>query len=198
MPDRSLPDANVFDARGQWSQRLAGLPLETPPPDGWQRLSARLETADPASTATAPHRRWPWWMASAAVLALAVALPWQLRGPGDATDASPASTPSTDASPASPSLEQLYAQSAQLEAVLRVASDDRVASATAAALAGELETRLATIDAALMQPELSPEQQRSLWQQRVDDLRLLTGFESQQRWLSSQGSALDAALVYVD
>jgi hypothetical protein len=73
-----------------------------------------------------------------------------------------------------------------------------MASGTAAALAGELETRLATIDAALMQPELSPEQQRSLWQQRVDDLRLLTGFESQQRWLSSQGSAFDAALVYVD
>ena len=198
MPDRPLTDIDASDARGQWSQRLAGWPLEMPPADGWQRLSARLDATAPASTTTAPHARWPWWMASAAVLAPAVALPWQLRGPGDAVDPSLASTPATDASPASTSLEQLYAQSAQLEAVLRVASDDRVASGTAAALAGELETRLATIDAALMQPELSPEQQRSLWQQRVDDLRLLAGFESQQRWLSSQGSAFDAALVYVD
>lgn len=137
-------------------------------------------------------------MATAATLALAVALPWQLRGPTDASDQPGPSSPTAAVQPQDQALERLYAQSAQLEAVLRVASDDRVASATAAALAGELETRLAMIDAVLMQPELSTEQQLSLWRQRVEGLQRLTGFESQQRWLSAQGTSFDAALVYVD
>lgn len=194
MPDRSLP--GTHDLR-PWSQWLAELPLDTPPADGWQRLRAGLD-AETTASPHSPRPRWPWWMASAAVLVLAIAVPWQLHGPSQTDDPSLVATRTPEASSANPSLERLYAQSAQLEQVLRIASDDRVASATAVALAGELETRLATIDAALMQPELSAEQQRALWQQRVDNLQVLAGFESQQRWLSAQGSSFDAALVYVD
>ncbi|MCW5582161.1 MAG: hypothetical protein KIS72_12540, partial [Luteimonas sp.] len=94
--------------------------------------------------------------------------------------------------------ERLYAESAQLESLLAVARDERVSSGTAAALSGELETRLASIDAALMQPGLSRDQQLALWRQRVDGLRMLTSFESNRRWLAAQGTRYDGALVAID
>lgn len=100
-------------------------------------------------------------------------------------------------SPADP-LEQLYFESAQLEALLAVARDDRVSSATAAVLAEAYEERLAAIDAALARPGLDRETQVALWQQRVEGLRSLTGFESNRRWLAAQGTRYDGALVLVD
>ena len=99
--------------------------------------------------------------------------------------------------PADP-LPQLYAESAQLEALVVLARDDRVASASGAVLAGELDTRIGLIDAALSQADPSPAQRRALWQQRVDALRELAGVESTERWLASHGERLDGALVRVD
>lgn len=99
--------------------------------------------------------------------------------------------------PADP-LPRLYAESAQLEALVALARDDRVASASGAVLAGELDAHIGLIDAALSQPDLSPAQRSALWQQRVDALRELAGVESTERWLASHGERLDGALVRVD
>jgi hypothetical protein len=95
-------------------------------------------------------------------------------------------------------LETLYSASAQLETLLGFARDTRVESGPAAALAGAFDAELATIDAQLAQPGLAIQQQQSLWQARVDTLRQATGFEANQRVLSSEGLRYDGALVSVD
>ena len=94
-------------------------------------------------------------------------------------------------------LDALYAESAQLEALLALARDDRVASASAALLASALDAQVAGIDARLAQPGLGPAQRTNLWQARVDALRQAAGFESTQRVLASQGDG-GALLVSVD
>ena len=182
MPDtRSplpLPPASWHDAFG-------ALPVDGVPAGGWPAVAARLDARR--------RSRTPLWFATAAAVLLAIALPWKLQWlqpePREA-EAAPIA--------ANDPMEMLYAESAQLESLLAVARDDRLATGVAAALAGELEVRLASIDAALMQPELSREQRQSLWQERVDSLRSLTSFESNRRWLASQGAMYDAALVVVD
>ena len=187
MRDASLPPRAPHD----WHDVFAELPQETPPAGGWNAVTARLD-------ARRTRTRWPLWAASAAAVVLAVALPWRLHMP--ATDTALPSTPASagTASVTADPFEHLYAESAQLESLLAVARDERVSSATAAAVSGELETRLASIDAALMQPGLSRDQQLALWQQRVDGLRTLTGFESNRRWLAAHGTHYDGMLVAVD
>lgn len=186
-----MPDATSRDTppTGSWHDAFAALPMETPPDDAWQAVAARLD-------AGRRRNRAPVWLATAAAVLLAVALPWRLQW-FDAAIAPPATAPTPVAAAADP-LEALYAESAQLESLLALARDDRMASATAAALAGELEVRLATVDAALMQPGLTREERLSLWQERVDSLRVFTGFESHRRWLAAQGTQYQAALVSID
>lgn len=94
-------------------------------------------------------------------------------------------------------LDALYAESARLEALLSLARDDRVSSASAALLAGALDAQVAGIDARLAQPGLAPAERTTLWQARVDALRQAAGFESTQRVLASQGDG-GALLVSVD
>lgn len=114
--------------------------------------------------------------------------------------------PSIDVSPATDTavaatadpLPQLYAESAQLEALVAFARDDRVASASGAVLTGELDAHIGLIDAALSQSDLSPAQRNALWQQRIDALRELAGIESTERWLAAHGERLEGALVRVD
>ena len=173
-----------------WRDAFAALPQETPPPGGWNAVAARLDARR--------RPRWPLWAASAAAVVLAVALPWRLQTPTTDTAQPPPSAATAAAPAAGDPFERLYAESAQLESLLAVARDERVSSGTAAALSGELETRVASIDAALMQPGLSRDQQLALWQERVDSLRALTGFESNRRWLAAQGAHYDGALVAVD
>ncbi|TDK22752.1 hypothetical protein E2F46_13425 [Luteimonas aestuarii] len=173
-----------------WHDAFAALPRETPPAPDWNALAARLD-------ARRPRARAPVWLATAAAVLLAVALPWRLQWLDTGTDTPVRDWPAATASTTDP-LEALYAESAQLETLLAVARDDRMASGTAIALADELETRLATVDAALMQPGLTQEQRASLWQQRVEDLRVLAGFEGTRRWLAAQGGSFDAALVQLD
>jgi len=171
-----------------WEEAFAALPPETPPSDGWQQLSARL----PA------RRRTPAWMgfAAAAALVVIVVAPWERDEParapakdGIATSAAP--TPGTTR------LQDLYAESARLEALLSVARDDRVANASAAMLSSELDARVAAIDATLARPDLADGERLQLWQARVEALRQAAGFESTQRLLASQGRS-DAMLVSVD
>lgn len=173
-----------------WHAAMAALPPEPPPPGGWARLSARLEDRR--------HRqRRLAWLATAAAAVLAIALPWQLQRAPEATAPATADI-TTPPAPAVDALQRLHAESAQLESLLLLAGDDRVASGTAAALAGELEARIASIDAALMQPGLSSAQQLRLWQDRVDALRAAAGFEGTRRWLAAHGGRYDASLLPVD
>jgi hypothetical protein len=265
MPDTGHCNPHTSDnhsAPTDWHAAFAALPAEAPTPDGWQRLHARLPIR------TAPRRaRWPWGLAMAAALALAVVLPWRLLAPGAArpaadvlavTDAGaiPTSTPMADpaladtdaarpivdsapppapkptlpardtrlrpasivrgpprarhppaantatahdpAAAATDTLNSLYARSAQLEDLLALARDDRVANGPAAALADDLETQLATVDAALSQPGLSRTQRAALWSTRVDALQQLVGIETTQRLYVARGQSHAAALVTID
>lgn len=183
-----MPDATTRNAMPQgWNEAFAALPLERPDADSWNRITARLDARQ--------DRRWPAWLAAAAALLLAVALPWRL-GQQDTT------VPTTPARPvaAAPAetLEQLHAESAQLEALLAMVRDERVSSGSAAIVAGDMDRQLASIDAALMQPALPRARQLALWRERVDALRSVVGFEGTRRWLASQGERYEGALVQVD
>lgn len=94
-------------------------------------------------------------------------------------------------------LATLYAQSAQLEALVARMQDESFATGPAAVLAGELENRVALIDASLAQPELATAQRAVLWRERVDALRQLADFESTQRLLAAEGERYDGQLVAV-
>jgi len=62
MPDTAHPDTMPHD----WNTAFAALPLETPPADGWSRLSGALDS--PAAIRL-PRIRRNRWLAFAAVLA---------------------------------------------------------------------------------------------------------------------------------
>lgn len=95
-------------------------------------------------------------------------------------------------------LPQLQAESAQLEALVAFARDGRVASASSAVLASDLDARIGLIDAALSQAGVPQVQRSALWQARIDALRELAGVETTQRWLAARGERYDGALVRVD
>ena len=183
-----MPETSSMGPAGpqSWADAFASLPLEHASTDSWQRITRTLDARR--------RSRVPVWLASAAALLVAIALPWQLSQRNAVVDAeSPSATVAANAT-----LETLHAESAQLESLLQLARDDRVSSGTAAALAAELDSRVASIDAALMRPGLSPDQQMSLWRERVEALRSLTSFESTRRWLAANGSRYDGALAQVD
>ena len=261
-----MPDAGDFErdmderasSQQAWGDAFAALSQETPDAGAWQRVQARLP-----SPAARSRTRWPLWLATAASLLLAVAIPLRLLpqaepgAPAPAADilttaiktppsiasamptaAVPATTsgtrpvttpvasrdkprratrtaPSqrpirTAAQPAdatriaaagasaSTDLEPLYARSAQLESLLAMARDDRVASGTSAALGDALDARVAAIDATLIQPGLSDAQRSDLWGQRVDALQQLVGIEATNRLYAARGQSYDAALVSID
>lgn len=100
--------------------------------------------------------------------------------------------------PADDAMEPLYAESARLEALLALARDDRVSSATAIALGSDFEARVAGIDAALVQPSLTAQRRLELWKERVSALRTYASFESTQRALAASGERYDAMLVSID
>lgn len=199
MPDITKP-GSVRDAHAprDWREAFVALPLEAAPADGWERVAARLDTPQPA------YRRRPAWLLAAAVALVAVLAFWRLQPPADtiapvaATPQVAQAAPVAGTEPGAATLDQLYAESARLEALLQIARDPRVASGTAAAVSMDLDARVAAIDAALMQPGLSPAQQTALWRERVQALRTLTGFESTRRWLAAHGERYDGALVRVD
>ena len=95
---------------------------------------------------------------------------------------------------AEPDMARLYRESAQLEALLAAARDQRMGSAGAMLLADALDDQVAGIDAALSAAPLDPARRESLWQARVDLLRQAVGFESTQRLVASRG---DPAMLLV-
>ena len=185
-----MRDSTTRNAMPQgWNEAFAALPLERPDADSWSRITARLDARR--------GQRWPVWLATAAALMLAVALPWRL-GKQDAAVAPVAPAKVVVAAPVE-TLEQLHAESAQLEALLAMVRDERVSSGSAAVVAVDLDRQLANIDAALMQPALPRARQLALWRERVEALRSVVGFEGTRRWLASQGERYDdGALVQVD
>lgn len=201
MPDFNPPRPrhDVHPPR-DWAEAFSALPLETAPADAWERVAAALAAPHPARRGRQP------WLLAAAVALLALVAFWRLQPAPDAS--APAGTPRVaQVQPAAAgargdidaaTLDQLYAESARLEALLQVARDPRVASGTAAAVSMDLDARVAAIDAALMRPGLTPAQQTALWRERVQALRVLTGFESTRRWLAAHGERYDGALVRVD
>ncbi len=119
--------------------------------------------------------------------------------PGTATDTAEPRAPRPWPQPATdPQLERLYAESAQLEALVALARDDRVATGAAATLTSAYDAQVAGIDASLREADMDAGQRTALWQQRVDALRQLAGFESTQRALAAQGERYDAMLVSID
>ena len=257
-----------------WATAFAALPPEAPPADALSSVFARL----PASTPARPRRQW--WIAAAAVLALAAVVPLlhirhsregeprnagiastrhsgasrnpvvalqkpnpgtRPQGPREAVgsrrddgfgtaavrsgvatpevamapvehstpvriaktgthhrkpDRTHKSVPASE--PADALMEPLYAESARLEALLALARDDRVASASAVALGSDFEARLSAVDAALAQPALTPRRRLELWRERVSALRAYAGFESTRRALAASGERYDAMLVSID
>lgn len=194
-----MHDANDPGRRASgWGNALARLPAEQPPAGAWQRVAAALDAAHPAPRT---RRRLAPWLALAATLALAVALPWRQTGTtpdGTPPDRSPASDVSTTGGTGTSTTAALQAESALLETLLAHARDGRVASGSAAAITAELETRLAAIDSALADPALSPGREHALWRERVQALRALASFEGTRRWLAANGEHYDAALVQVN
>lgn len=261
-----------------WAGAFAALPQEAPSADGWQRLQARLPAA---VVPTRERRRWLLWLASAASLALVIAIPLRMQSTTTTTTTDPAvttasqnaistqplidagvkvtsisiapalikdnsttaftplPTPATTARVRKPrrdrhvdpsqrpirtaaqpadttriastetvdapatgihqdSLASLYAQSAQLENMLALASDERVSTGTAAVLTDALTGQMADIDAALAQSEASPQARNDLWRNRVDTLRQLVGIETTQRLYSARGQRSEGALVSID
>ncbi|HET8818150.1 MAG TPA: hypothetical protein VFM73_01225 [Xanthomonadaceae bacterium] len=194
-----MHDANDPGRRPSgWGSALARLPAEQPPAGAWQRVAAALDAGHPAPRT---RRRLAPWLAVAATVALAVALPWRQTGTtpdGAPPDRSPASDVATTGGAGASTTAALQAESALLETLLAHARDGRVASGSAAAITAELETRVAAIDAALADPALSPGREHALWRERVQALQALASFEGTRRWLAANGEHYDAALVQVN
>lgn len=95
-------------------------------------------------------------------------------------------------------IESLHAESAQLEQLLAMVRDERVANATSAALSSDLDAHIAGIDDALAEPGLDTTERDRLWQQRVDALQQLVGIETTNRLLSARGERFNASLVSID
>lgn len=116
-----------------------------------------------------------------------------------ATASAPTASPAGAAdSTQAAELQRLYAESAQLESLLAIVRDERVSSGTAAALASDLDARVASIDAALVQPDAARDDSVGLWRDRVQALRQLASFESSRRLLAARGQRYDAMLVGID
>jgi hypothetical protein len=164
--------------------------------DGMPNAQQRIATAEPAGRDTGVVAQGTTSATTQADVAPADATNAPLRL---ATDADADAVTPADSSASGSELEQLYTESAQLEALVAMARDDRVATTgTAAALASQYDAQVADIDGRLIQPDVTPEERTRLWRARVAALRELAGFESTQRLLAAHGERYDAMLVSID
>lgn len=181
MPDDRVPMHGIPIA-----QALAAMPMESPDASAWPALARRL------APARRERSRWPLAMAAAAVVGIAIfALPREAGPPGQAqqvadTGAVPTQTVGQ--------LAALMAESARLERLVTVASDDGASSASAAALSLALVDSLKGVDGELA-TTTDPATQLSLWQERVDLLRDVARLETSRHYLAAQGQGFDVALV---
>ena len=181
MPDIQTPERELSVA-----EAFGRLPLETPERSAWPLLERRI-AAKPSGR---PRSRWPFALAAAAMLAVAALTPRLMSPPTPVPVTEPVA-----ASTAPTTLDNLMAESAQLENYISATSNDDVASASAAVLGLEFEDRLRQLDVALSSPTLDPQNRLQLWQQRVNLLRDYAGLQGTSQWLASDGATLDGALV---
>jgi hypothetical protein len=222
-----MPDARFSQPpppHHDWTDAFAALPLEAPGTSTWPAIAARLDAprrarwplwlataAALALVAVVPLQRLaddgatPQFDGVVADTGAPAAAPSSLQGIAGtdaglptADGAVPTASATQAGNPLRAEFERLYAESAQLEAVLAMARDDRVASGPAAALSGELDAYLTSIDATLAQPALPRAQRLELWGRRVDALRQVAGFATTQRWLAASGDRYDGALVSIN
>lgn len=158
-------------------EAFARLPLESPLDSAWPLLAEKLPKRQRA--------RWPWALAAAAALLIAVGLP--RTGPSLRHE----NAQSVAADP----VAALMSESARLESLLASAHDERASSASAVMLGLEIEDRLHAVDSSLAGARLSEPQRLALWQQRVALLRDYAGLETSRRWYAAEGQNLDVALV---
>jgi hypothetical protein len=173
------PAAMATAGTGTRSQPAATPGDASPPPLSATPARTIAQAAAPAAAQASPKR------------ARATAVP--ATGIARADAARQRTVPDRTAS----RLQPLYAESARLEALLALARDDRVASASAVVVADALDAQVAAIDAALSDPALDDARRIPLWRDRIEALRQAAGFESTQRLLASQGNG-DALLASVD
>ena len=186
-----------------WGDALARLPMEAAPVDAWERVASSLDGVRAAGPTRGRRRtRLAGWLAIAAALVLAVALPWPDGDVPTATTPLAGTTPAAggvdDAAAVPPTLAELQAESMWLETLLAHARDGSMATGSAAAMGAELEARVAAIDGALAQPGLDPPRAHALWAERVQALQALASFEGTRRWLAVNGEQYDGVLVQVN
>lgn len=140
-------------------ERLAALPLETPPAAAWSAIRRQVQQTGPVR---APRRTSPWWLALAAVLATAAIVPGL-----EHTDA-PTPGPTSTSAPElieSAELASLVQRSQSLEREIR----DLRASAPGLAEAqfeweSAIESDLAMVDVGLA---VRDDRSGQLWRERV-------------------------------
>src|SRR3990167_1966846 len=169
------------------AQALAALPLETPDRSAWPALAARL----------GKRRRVPRWpMALAAGLLALAFLPrsWYFDPAQTHPSQADASSTAIGAGESRAQLAALMSESARLERLVSVASDNGASSGSAAALSLAPEDKMMAVDAEL---EAGPDSatQLSLWQERVELMRNIAAVETSRHYLAAEGGNLDVALV---
>ncbi len=204
LPLEGAPD-------GAWQRLAATLPpVPTPArPARWQRPALAL-AATVFFAAVIPLMQWRNAEVSAPPLqrapAIAITTPARPDTPRRPADTEPATvvppgvatTPRVAHAPPKRSavahhapapaaseparLDALYTESARLEAVLAQLPDSSTGNVAALAVSADLQDQVTHIDLALSQPALPVATRTSLWEQRVDTLRQLTGVEATQRW----------------
>lgn len=133
------------------SEKLAALPLETPPAGAWGEIRARMQKLE---ARRAPRRASPWWLALAAGLAVVLVLPLSQQRP-----APPTAAPQADAG-----LAALMQRSQSLEAQIR---ELRAASPDLADVQYEWESAIED-DLALVDVGLAANAHTEpLWRERV-------------------------------
>lgn len=143
MPDAGDPKRDEYAASPptNWGEAFAALPMAPPDAQAWQRLQSRL----PASTAL--RSRWPLWLAVAASLALAAAIPLRLRqAPPVAPSAAGASARIATADAAAPA----DAPSVRMPIATQRDAEDIATTSAPTRVAGERHKR---------PPRLAPSQQ---------------------------------------
>ncbi len=149
-------------------ERLAALPLETPPAAAWATIRSELEHR--AQPRRVPRRASPWWLALAAAIATATIVPGLQTPPPSATEAAVATTPE---------LAALMQRSRLLESEIRALR----ASATGLAESqfdweSAVENDLALVDVGLA---ARGDRSEPLWRERVrllEELRTAAQMDS--------------------
>jgi hypothetical protein len=135
-------------------ERLAALPLETPPAAAWATIRSELERR--AQLPRAPRRTSPWWLALAAAIATATIVPG-LQTPAPAPSAASVAT--------TPELAALMQRSRLLESEIRELRADAPALAESQFdWESAIESDLALVDVGLA---AHGDRSEPLWRERV-------------------------------